>query len=339
MSLDLDNTYLEYDERDALYGLERQNLQFMQAFEEASQIKIPASYKKAEQIVFLGLGASALPGAIARAVFEADIKVPILCLSAGEAPKFVSAKTLVIAISHFGNTDAVLESVKAYSKKKAKIVIISTGGKLVLFAKREKLPVYKYDVRDLAIAPTFAGGFMLGGLFGILKSVELLKIAKTQTTKLVEALTDVIDSSESEVKSESNPAKIVASELHGRPLLVLASAHLLGSATAFAHYVEELGGQSAQVFSIAEAGVKSFDFVIESDNYSKPFEVVILKSDFYSKRENQALEQLAGSLEERGVSVVDYEARGKSKLEEAGEIMQFGLFVGYYLALLNKMKI
>jgi len=339
MSLDLDNTYLENDERDALYGLERQNLQFMQAFEEAGQIKIPASYKKAEQIVFLGLGASALPGAVVKAVLQADVKVPILCLNAGEVPKFVSSKTLVVALSHFGNTDAVLEAVKNYSKKKAKIAVISTGGKLVAFAKREKLPVYKYDVQDLAITPTFAGGFMLGGVLGILKSVELLKVAKSQITKLVEAITDVIDSSESEVKSGNNPAKIVANELHGRPLIILASEHLLGSATAFAHYVEELGGQSAQVFALAEAGVKSFNFVIESDNYSKPFEIVILKSGLYSKSENKAIEELAGSLEERGVSVVDYEARGKSRLEEAGEIVQFGMFVGYYLALLNKMKI
>ena len=155
MSLDLDKTYLQFDEDDALYGVERQNEQIMQSFGEASSVRVPAAYKKVDQIIFVGLGDSALSGAVIESVFGSSLKVPVIRVGAGELPKFVSSKTLVVATSHSGEGDKFIDTVKDSRKKKAKVLLIRDGGKLASLAKREKIPCYEYEAGDSAVALVF----------------------------------------------------------------------------------------------------------------------------------------------------------------------------------------
>lgn len=78
------------------------------------------------KICFCGIGGSAVPGEIINSL---NLKKPIL-LTREKLPSSVNSKTLCFIISYSGNTKETINLYNQAKKKKAKTVIITSGGKL-----------------------------------------------------------------------------------------------------------------------------------------------------------------------------------------------------------------
>jgi hypothetical protein len=63
--------------------------------------------------------------------------------------------------------------------------------------------------------------------------------------------------------------------------------------------------------------------------------VILLRSDHYHPRTQKRCDITADIFEKKGISVIEYGAKGETLLDEVGEVLQFGSYVGLYLALLN----
>ncbi|MFH1585576.1 MAG: SIS domain-containing protein [archaeon] len=85
------------------------------------------------KICFCGIGGSGAPGEIVRAL---NLKKPVLVVRE-KLPASVNSKTLCFIVSYSGNTRETINLYNAAKKKKAKIVIITSGGKLA--KKKEKV--------------------------------------------------------------------------------------------------------------------------------------------------------------------------------------------------------
>jgi len=337
MLLDDTKMYEMYDKNEASYGLEHLGIAAERAFLVASALHMRAAYKTVQQVVVVGMGASALAGHVAKSILAAGMKVPVLVLSTDLLPAFVNGKTLVIAVSFSGNTKEVLSAVKEAASRRAKVCVITSGGKLAAAAKRAKVPVYVYDAGDFALSPNFAIAFSTFGLLGLLKAAQLVRISQKEVKAAIAAMVDVADTCALTVSSGSNPAKIVANALHGRTLVVFGAEHLTGSARAFSVHVREVSGQLAGNEDVPDALHTFLDALLAPKGACSNLHALTLRSSLYKKINRDQFEQLAVELEKHDVPVIDYETRGKTVLEEAAEVMQFGLFVSYYLAMLNKI--
>ncbi len=101
---------------------------------ESASLKLNVA--KIDNVLICGLGGSGIGGTIVSDIISEKVTVPIFTNKDYSIPGFVSQNTLVIANSYSGNTEETLSALNKCFEKKAKIAIISSGGKLIDFAKK-----------------------------------------------------------------------------------------------------------------------------------------------------------------------------------------------------------
>lgn len=93
-------------------------------------------YKKAlHNIVVLGLGGSGIGGNFVAEFVQKNCPIPMISCKGYTLPQFVNEHSLVIASSFSGNTEETLIMFEAAVERGAKIVCISSGGKIIERAK------------------------------------------------------------------------------------------------------------------------------------------------------------------------------------------------------------
>jgi glucose/mannose-6-phosphate isomerase len=78
------------------------------------------------KIIFCGIGGSGMPGEVISCL---NLKTPVF-LAREQLPKWANRNTLCFIVSYSGNTKETINLYKQAKKKKCKIVIITSGGKL-----------------------------------------------------------------------------------------------------------------------------------------------------------------------------------------------------------------
>ena len=90
---------------------------------------------KVDKIIIAGMGGSAVGGDLLK-LYLHDLKIPVMTVRDYKLPNFVDENTLVFAVSYSGNTEETLSAFEDAQKKKAKIVAVTSGGKLGEMAKK-----------------------------------------------------------------------------------------------------------------------------------------------------------------------------------------------------------
>jgi len=181
--------------------------QLTEAVEIAEKAMLTPSKNELKNIVISGLGGSGIGGTLVSELAEAQATLPIIVNKKYQIPSFVSKHTLFIASSYSGNTEETLEATLAANEKEAKIVCISSGGKIIELAKQNN---WDYILVPGGSPPRACLGYSL---------VQLLKILSYyQVTS--EAMFSQVNSAISLLEKESSviqaEAKKVALSLKGK---------------------------------------------------------------------------------------------------------------------------
>lgn len=99
---------------------------FKKDFKEASRLGKEIKVPRFDKIVFCGIGGSALPGDV---IENLDLGIPVFT-ARQQLPRIVDEKTLCFVVSYSGNTRETWHLYKHAKAKKAKIILITSGGKL-----------------------------------------------------------------------------------------------------------------------------------------------------------------------------------------------------------------
>lgn len=101
-----------------------------EALEIAAKISIQAPEYTIHNVVICGMGGSGIGGRIVSQWLADDLSVPVGFCQDYELPAYVNKHSLVIASSYSGNTEETLISLETAIQKGAKIVAVTSGGKL-----------------------------------------------------------------------------------------------------------------------------------------------------------------------------------------------------------------
>src|SRR5437762_4374967 len=96
----------------------------------ASKATIAPAYTDVRNIVVAGMGGSAIGGDLAAALLAEELKVPMSVHRDYGLPAYVGRDSLVIVSSYSGNTEETLSSFEEARKRGAKILALTTGGKI-----------------------------------------------------------------------------------------------------------------------------------------------------------------------------------------------------------------
>lgn len=313
------------DGQDALGIAERQAAQLEYDFE------VPKIDDSFTNIVFAGMGGSALPALLSRS--WPGYKLPFEVCRQYNIPAHVSDKTLFIACSYSGNTEETLSALAQAAQKHAFIVVMAGGGKLEEISNENGHLFVKIPKAE---QPRYALLYMLKALVTILEGAGLLD-AEGVAAQLHQAagfLKESVTAWLPTVPQADNPAKKLAMELAGKSGVVYAGPLLAPAAYKWKISFNENAKNVAWWGEYPEFNHNEF-IGWSSHPVDKPYAVVDLRSNLEHPRVLQRFELSDKLLSGRRPAAHVVQAQGQNLLEQLLWTIAYGDFVTIYLALLN----
>ncbi len=305
--------------------------QCRRAHEIASKAVLPPLDPRPSLTMLTGLGGSAAGGDFARALFEDQGETPFLVNRDYHIPHFVGPGDLVFAASYSGNTEETLSAYSEAHKAGARIIAVTSGGKLAEMASDDGHAVITIPGGQ---PPRTALGYMLIPV--LVASERLALIPKQGFERAFNLLEDRCRRWSVETPFESNPTKQLAQNLAGK----LAVLYGLGGwqgviASRWKGQINENSKDMAFPNQFPElCHNEVLGWVNAGKQGVSEWVAVILEDGAESakmKARAAIVERLVGSLAEfHHVS-----AAGESLLEKMLSLTYFGDFVSIYLAALN----
>ncbi|MFH1646681.1 MAG: bifunctional phosphoglucose/phosphomannose isomerase [Chloroflexota bacterium] len=332
--INLDDTriYQQQDPDAMLARIKELPMQCRQAYRAAMSFDLPPDYAGVNKVVVLGMGGSAIGGDLVRSLAQAEARIPVIVHRDYGLPAFVDAKTLVIASSYSGNTEETLSAFEPALKTGARILAMTTGGKLMDMAGAKKIPVFKIDYKA---QPRAALGYSFIPTLAVLQKLGFLSDKAADVDEAVEVLEKMSARLDERSPLASNPAKQLAQRLYGCLPVVYGA----GIAAEAAHRWKTQINENAKAWAFYEV----FPELNHNAAVGYPLpkaiaqkvRVVLLRSPSFNDRVKLRYEVTCELLKRAGVAYEFVDSEGKSPLAQMLSLVFHGDLTSYYLAILN----
>jgi len=307
--------------------------QCLEAWQKAADFKVPSSYSKVNKVAILGMGGSAIGGDLLSSLSAIDGKVSISVCRDYTLPKFVDAKTLIIASSYSGMTEETLSAFNQALATPAKKLVVTTGGKLKTIAEQNNILVFTINY----VSPPRAA--LAHSFFPLLGICQKLGIVSDKSKDVAE-MARVLKESQSTIDENShmkrNPAKRLATRLHQHLAVIYGAGFLSPVAQRWKTQINENSKAWAFYEILPELNhnaVVGYEFPAD---LAQRLHVVFLRSPNLQPRTLLRYKFTGEMLSQAKVSYETIESKGKSALSQMMSLVVFGDWVSYYLALLNE---
>jgi len=270
-------------------------------------------------IVVLGMGGSAIGGDLLKMYLSnANVAIPVHVNRDYKLPNFVNENSLVFAVSYSGNTEETLSAYKDAYSRNAKIIGITSGGKLAGECEKViKIPS--------GLQPRAALGYLFFPMLGILHNTGLIRVRNDELNEMMDILkkTDIF----------SNMGETLSKKLKEKIPIIYASEALGAIAMRWKTQINENAKMAAfyNVFSEMNhneiAGYKGMD---------RKFIAIIIRDKYDNERIKKRMD-ICSDIMEVTANVEEVETQGESLLSRMFSAIYLGDFVSYYLALWNRV--
>ena len=301
----------------------------------SADFTLPDSYGRARQVVVLGMGGSAIAGDILRSLAFASGRLPVAVVRGYDAPSFVGAETLVVACSHSGNTEETLAAFRQAAAAGARLVAVTTGGRLRELARDQGAAAFLYGFDG---EPRSALGHQLMALLALGERVGLLDSQGAQVAETVSLMRGQRDQIGFSSPLETNPAKQIAARLHGRLPVIVGAGVLTDAAYRWKTQLNENAKCLAFHEELPELNHNSIEGFGHGREVAPQVHVVLLHNDSLHRRVLLRYEATEEALARAGISHERVSVGGASPLASVLCAVFLGDLVSYYLGLLNDVE-
>ena len=332
--IELDNpaSYTELDRSGMLSRVQEMDRQAADAWNIASRLAAPADYRQARQILILGMGGSAIGGDLVRTLLAGQVPVPILVSREYDLPAFVGSDTLVIASSYSGNTEETLSATDQALVAGARVLVISTGGRLAQMAQERGLPLvrYTYDAQ-----PRAALGYSLFLLLGVISALGYVDAAALGVAAAIAEIRARAAAYSPDRPTAQNLAKELAASIHGKAAIVYGGGILAELARRWKGQFNENAKHWAFFEQFPELNHNAVIGYEYPATVGRQLVVLILSSDLNHPRVLRREQVTASILERSGIQARTLAAEGNGPLAHVCSLGVLADHTTYYLALLN----
>lgn len=301
--------------------------QLLQAWDEIKRVQLPNDYTNIERIVFCGMGGSALGARIVKSIFFDRLLVPFEIVNDYGVPGYVNEKTLVVVSSYSGSTEETLASLSEAQMRNAKIVGITTGGKLSERLKEEQLPAYLFDPKhNPSGQPRMSIGYACGSTLGLLSKLGVLLIHNDEIEGAVAAMHTALSEFHENASVTTNRAKKVAYDLQAKVPVLVASEHLSGVGHTIKNQFNESAKTYCNLYDLPELNHHLLEGLQNPLKAKQLLHFVFLRSNLYNPRIQKRYDVTGNVLEKNGVSYSIYEPISETRIAQAFETLIFGSF-------------
>ena len=304
--------------------------QVRDAWQITKAAQIPPAYADIRNITLAGMGGSAIGGDLAASLLADELAIPMSIHRDYGLPKYVSRDSLVIASSYSGNTEESLSSFQEAQKRGAKVLVLTTGGKIGELGRAAGYPVVTFSYKA---QPRAALGYSLGLVLGCLVKMGFVRDLGADIDAALGDLAKIEERVHEGART--NDAKRLAMELYGRVIF----AYGAGVMGVMARRVKGQWNENAKNWS-------AFDVMSELNHNAvvgfphppiarEALTVLLLRSDRDNPRHKIRFDVTAELLDRAGVPHKTLRFGGQSMLSEVLQMVMFTDYVTFYLALLN----
>ena len=300
------------------------------AFEPVIENEDAFNNKDFRKIVIGGMGGSHLAGGILQMILpNIDIKIhrdyglPESVLSSD-----LLEETLFVASSYSGNTEEVLDFADEAYSRGFNLVIVTTGGKLLEFAKENNLPFILMP--DTGIQPRTALGYSILAFAKFIYPEIILDLKLLKTVFISEKIDEIKNRANEIIASFENKIPVIYSSSRNRPIAYNWKIKLNETAKipAFYNSFPELNHNEMQ----------GFDFVSGNQELSNKFTFIIIRDCNENPNIIKRMDTLETIYNEKGFDVLNVEMLGDSKAEKIFSTLILADFVSIEIAKMNKVE-
>ncbi|RJR29774.1 hypothetical protein C4564_01690 [Candidatus Microgenomates bacterium] len=327
------NAMLKVDDNHGLASVEALYKQCEQAWSEARKVELPKEYANVQNIVVCGMGASWIGAHIIQSFFADELSIPLTILHDYQLPAFVGKKTLVIASSYSGTTEETVSALHGANKKGARIITISSGGTLLEFSREHRLPNYTFEAtHNPADSPRLGLGYSMTALLALFVNLNFITITHEEMSAAINHLK--MRTAELMPESEKNEAKTMAQAFTAHIPILVSGSFLYGNAHLFSNQFNETAKTFATYMHLPELNHHLMEGLGHPESVKK-LKFLFLETLFDDELIQKRFAVTKEVVEKNGIKHLSYKARGATKIVQAFDLVLFGSFVTYYLAMLH----
>ena len=335
MDLDDLNTMAQLDSGQMVARIRELPDQCRAAWNQAQSLNLPDSLGDVDNIVIVGMGGSAIGGALLQDLTAGQCPVPVTVVRGYSLPAFVGgARTLVIACSYSGNTEETLSCVRHAVERESQVLAITTGGRLAELAREGTPKLVRFSYQS---QPRAALGYSFVLLVGALHRLALIPDYSAQVTEAAAVMEAWQGEIQIRVPTSENAAKQLAQKVHGGLPVVYGAGFLTATANRWKTQFNENAKNWAAYETLPELNHNAVVGLGIPEVAREHILVVALRSALDSVRIAERWDVTAQLLDREGVSAEQVWGRGEGKLAQILSLIHFGDYVSYYTAMLNQV--
>jgi glucose/mannose-6-phosphate isomerase len=251
----------------------------------------------------------------------------------------VNEHTLVIASSYSGTTEETIAATEDAFKKGAKVAGITSGGKLAELLKAHNAPALVFEPKyNPCNQPRMALGYSIFGQIALFARAGVLSVTAEDYKAVLAAIADAHLQYSVALSQETNLAKILAFEMKERIPVIVTAEHLEGAGHVFANQLNENAKNYSEFRVIPELNHHLMEGLQFPKLNDSTFVFVMIDSPLYSSSNRRRLELTEQVLDKNHITFQRVTLKGKTKLEQVFELLTFGAYANFYLAMLNNIN-
>ncbi len=296
---------------------------FPEHLSEAKPLGSDVKVSGVDKVVVAGVGGSAISGDLLKVYCSEKAPALHVHVSRGyDVPAFTDNRTLVLAISYSGNTEETLSAVKSAMRKGAKIVAITSGGKLMQQA--EQLNKQVVAVPD-GIQPRAAIPYLFLPLLNVLHNAGLIPDPSTEVSAAISSL-------KAAAANYKDRARSLAEKLVGKVPLIYSSDRMAGVAYRWKCEFNE----NAKIHAFSHAFPElNHNELVGYTKLNANYYAIVLEDEADSRRIKERMRLTREIIGNKGVPSTQIVIKGEHILTRILSAIHIGDLTSVYLAKLT----
>ena len=326
--LDDQQAVKSYDKKDMLETVEEFPKHLSEGLRRGRMSGLPRFTPK--NIFVCGMGGSAIGGDLLSEWLSTSAEVPCGVCRSYEVPSMLGKDSLVIVASYSGNTEESISMFEEARKRRAKTVLISSGGQLAEMSQTYDVPFARLP---MGMMPRASLPYVFGAMLGVVERTGAA-VADKQLEEAARVVGGVVSSCRPSVPTADNPSKRMAHELYGFFPVVVGYGLSKPVAKRWANQFNE---NSKCISYASELPEMDHNEIVAwmRDSRSRGFAAIFLEHASAGKSmEKRVL--ATKNMVSKATSVHGVAALGKSPLAQMLSLVCVGDFVSIYLGILRK---
>jgi glucose/mannose-6-phosphate isomerase len=263
-------------------------------------------------------------------------KVPFEICRNYDIPAYVFTGTLFVVSSYSGNTEETLAALAKAEAKSAKIIIITSGGKLAEIAKAKNYPV---AILPQTTQPRYATLYNFKAIVSWYTTLGSLdkNDADNQLAKAIQFIKQTLEQWRPDVATSQNYAKQLALDVIGKSIVIYGGPLMFPAVYKWKIGFNENAKNVAWCNQYPEFSHNEF-IGWTSHPLEKPYAVIDLRSNLENSRIQKRFEVTERLLSGRRPAPIVVELQGQTVLEQLLWAVVLGDFVTIYTAILNGLN-